>query len=197
MDTRSATALETAVERTKKVSKIPPAAPNVAAALAAGLKSTRFLYPADGSIRTIEDWEPPMVTDKATGMAIWSRLQELEELTAPAEPARLMSRILVLLSHYRQASHSDVVEQGIADDWADDLGRHPMWAIDEAARRWRRTKKFRPQIAEMLDLCEDATREVVKERDRLRKILEAARASQNPLAERTRALTRSLLKVVD
>ena len=72
-----------------------------------------------------------------------------------------------------------------------------MWAIDDAARRWRKSKKFRPQIAEMLELCEEATREAVKERDRLRKILEATKASKNPLVERTRLLTRTLLKVVD
>lgn len=197
MDTTSATAVTNTAKRSKEVCTIPPAPPEVVAVLTAGLKSTRFVYPSDGSIRAIEVWEPPVVADKAIGTAIWLRLQDLEAHTAPAEPGRLMSRVLVLLSHYRQASHSDVVEQGIADDWADDLGCFPMWAIDEAARRWRKSKKFRPQIAEMLDLCEEATREAVKERDRLRKILEVTKASKNPLVERTRLLTRTLLKVVD
>ena len=197
MDTTSATAETTIAKRSKEVRTIPPAPPEVVAVLTAGLKSTRFVYPSDGSIRAIEVWEPPVVTDKAIGTAIWLRLQDLEAHTAPAEPGRLMSRVLVLLSHYRQASHSDAVEQGIADDWADDLGCFPMWAIDEAARRWRKSKKFRPQIAEMLDLCEEATREAVKERDRLRKILEVTKASKNPLVERTRLLTRTVLKVVD
>ncbi len=197
MDTTSATAVTTIAKRSKEVGTIPPAPPEVVAVLTAGLKSTKFVYPSDGSIRAIEVWEPPVVADKAIGTAIWLRLQDLEAHTAPAEPGRLMSRVLVLLSHYRQASHSDAVEQGIADDWADDLGCFPMWAIDEAARRWRKSKKFRPQIAEMLDLCEEATREAVKERDRLRKILEVTKASKNPLVERTRLLTRTLLKVVD
>ena len=197
MDTTSAKAVTTIAKRSKEVGTIPPTPPEVVAVLTAGLKSTRFVYPSDGSIRAIEVWEPPVVADKAIGTAIWLRLQDLEAHTAPAEPGRLMSRVLVLLSHYRQASHSDAVEQGIADDWADDLGCFPMWAIDEAARRWRKSKKFRPQIAEMLDLCEEATREAVKERDRLRKILEVTKASKNPLVERTRLLTRTLLKVVD
>ncbi len=175
---------------------LPPCS-EVAAVLKAGIKSTRFTFPENGQAKKIEVWEPPAVADKATGMAIWSRLQELEEFMAPAEPGPLMSRVLVLLSHYRQTNHSEAVEQGIADDWADDLESYPMWAIDAAARQWRRTKKFKPQIAEILELCQEASKCLIEERDRLRSIIETTRASQNPLVERTRALARSMLKVID
>lgn len=173
---------------------MPPVPPEVAAVLAVGVKSSRFVFPQDGSVKTVEIWEPPVITDKRTGMAIWSRLEALEGLTAPAGPGEIMSRVLVLLSHYRQAGHSDAVEQGIADDWAEDLGSYPMWAIDEAARRWRRTRKFKPQIAEIVELCDQVSGEVTKERDRLRSILAATEASRNPLTGRTQSLARGLLK---
>ena len=176
--------------------RMPPAPPEVTAALAAGIKSSRFVFPQDGSVRTVEVWEPPVITDKRTGMAIWSRLEALERFTAPAEAGEVMSRILVLLSHYRQAGHSDAVEQGIADDWAEDLGSYPIWTINEAARRWRRTRKFKPQISEIVELCDHAGGEAIKERDRLRSIVAATEASRNPLAERTRVLARSMLTAV-
>lgn len=196
MDTDRGTALAAAGTGVTSPAKMPPAPPEVMAALAAGIKSSRFVFPQDGSVRTVEVWEPPVITDKGTGMAIWSRLEALERLTVPAVAGEIMSRILVLLSHYRQAGHSDTVEQGIADDWAEDLGSYPMWAIDEAARRWRRTRRFKPQISEIIEFCDHASGEAIKERDRLRSIVAATEASRNPLTERTRALALSMLRAV-
>lgn len=196
MDINRGTALAAAGTSVTSPARMPPASPEVMAALAAGIKSSRFVFPQDGSVRTVEVWEPPVITDKRTGLAIWSRLEALERLTVPAGAGEVMSRILVLLSHYRQAGHSDAVERGIADDWAEDLGFYPMWAIDEAARRWRRTRKFKPQISEIIEFCDHAGGEAIKERDRLRSIVAATEASCNPLTDRTRALARGMLRAV-
>ncbi len=196
MDMDRETALATVETGVAPPTRMPPAPPEVTAALAAGIKSSRFAFPQDGSVRTVEVWEPPVITDKRAGMVIWSRLEALERFTTPAEVGEVMSRILVLLSHYRHAGNSDAVEQGIADDWAEDLGSYPMWAIDDAARQWRRTRKFKPQISEIIELCDHAGGEAIKERDRLRSIVAATEASRNPLAERTRALTRGMLSAV-
>jgi hypothetical protein len=85
------------------------------------------------------------------------------------------------------------VELRIADDWAEDLGRFPMWAVEEAARRWRRTRKFKPQICEMIALCEEAAGEAIAERDRLRRALDRGRADANPLSRRAAGIARGLL----
>jgi len=64
----------------------------------------------------------------------------------------------------------------VASDWAEDLGEYPQWAVDQAVRVWRRTKKWRPTIMEMRALCDEA---VANERglaERLRQIAVAKQA---------------------
>lgn len=105
-------------------------------------------------------------------------LTELEDtILAPAEPDHLLGRVLALLSHFPAKGLTPDVEQLVAMDWVEDLGEFPAWAIDDAARAWRRTKKWRPSIAEMRALCEEAC---AKERvmgQRLRRIVQASQAS--------------------
>ena len=169
-----------------------PASQEVRGVLEAGVVSRRWLFPEDGPPRSVEEWRPPAITDKAVGRAVWSRLDTLDACLSPAPRAELMSRVLVLLAHFRSAAQADAVEQGIADDWAEDLEVYPMWAIEDAARAWRRTKKFRPQISEMIELCEAATGGLSLERHRLQSIVEAAERGANPLAAQVQALARGI-----
>lgn len=171
-----------------------PAPREVTDAIAAGVVSRRMLFPEDGPPRTLETWKAPVIEDKAVGAAVWARLAALDAWMAPADRPRLMSRILVLLAHYRSTQHADAVEQGIADDWAEDLAVYPMWAINEAARTWHRTRKFRPQISEIIELCEAATATSATERGRLRAMGYAAARGKNPLAARADHLASGLLK---
>jgi hypothetical protein len=173
-----------------------PPSRDVKAAIEAGVVSRRMLFPNDGAPRTVETWRAPVIKDKAIGAAIWSRLTAIETCMAPASRSELMSRILVLHAHYRSTIQADAVEQGIADDWAEDLAAYPMWAVEEAARMWRRTRKFKPQISEMIELCEAATVTLKLERDRLRSIVDATVRERNPLAARTDDLARGLLKTI-
>jgi hypothetical protein len=135
-----------------------------------------------------------VIQDRAVGEAIWSRLTVLDAWLTPAPRAELMSRILVLLAHYRLTAHVNAVEQGIADDWAEDLANYPMWAIDKAAKTWRRTKKFRPQIGEIIELCEEEVGRISVERQRLQSIVDATARAAKPLAEKTRALANEMFK---
>ena len=108
-----------------------------------------------------------------------------------------MARALVLLSHYRPSGNVEEVEQGVADDWAEDLGGYPLWVINEAARRWRQTKKFKPQICEILEICEQACGDSVRERERLQAIVDVMVAARNPLVGRTHAIARTMLKTLN
>lgn len=125
--------------------------------LAAGRLEHRPRFGDDGFEGLTEIWTPPAaVTARHAAMA-QRALDDLEgSVLAPAEPDRLLGRVLALLSHYPAKGLTPEVEQLVALDWVEDLGEFPGWAIDQAARAWRRTKKWRPSIAEMRALCEEA-----------------------------------------
>ncbi|MBK3733164.1 hypothetical protein GAY29_08570 [Azospirillum brasilense] len=125
--------------------------------LASGRLERRPRFGDRGFDGVTEEWSPPDgVTDQQALMA----RRALDELTgsilAPASPDHLLARILALLSHYPAKGTAPEVEHLVALDWAEDLGEFPAWAVDAAARTWRRTQKWRPSIAEMRALCEEA-----------------------------------------
>lgn len=180
----------------KHPATLAPACPQVRDVLNAGVVSQYLVFPEGGPPRSIEEWQPPIIRDKAIGEAIWSRLNYLDVWLAPAPPRELISRILVLLGHFRTPSHTDAVEQGLAKDWAECLASYPMWSIDKAARTWLRKKKFKPQISEIIELCEEEVGRLSIERKRLQSIVDATASAANPLAEKTQALARKMFKTL-
>lgn len=133
--------------------------------------SSRVRYSSSGEfLGEIEEWKAPAVTpDQAEEVSRY--LQEVEQILEPADRGALLTRVLALLSHYRSDGHPPQVERMIAEDWAEDLQDFPMWAIEAAARWWRRNKKFRPAICEIRGLCEELSEQQRKTRDRLHAIL--------------------------
>jgi hypothetical protein len=173
---------------------IPPATSTVAMLLKEGIRAARFLFPENGPTRHVETWRPPRVTDPRVLAEVRTRLGEVNVALDPAPSGDLLSRIIVLLAHYRTTEHSKSTEYGIALDWADDLGEYPMWAIDHAARTWRRTKRFRPQICEMIELCEEACGKLKTERSRLQSIVEASELASNPTCQEMASLVQSIVQ---
>ncbi|PWC74113.1 hypothetical protein [Azospirillum sp. TSH64] len=143
--------------------------------LAAGRLEHRPRFGDNGFDGLSEIWSPPAtVTARQAAMAQWA-LADLEgSVLAPVEPDRLLGRILALLSHYPAKGLTPEVEQLVAMDWVEDLGEFPGWAIDQAARIWRRTRKWRPSIAEMRALCEEACAKERQLAECLRKLAGAA-----------------------
>jgi hypothetical protein len=140
--------------------------------LASGHMVRRSRFADDGFAGVAEEWVPPnTLGTRHAAMARRSLAQIEEELLAPAPPNHLLGRILALLSHFPAKATTPEVEQLLAMDWADDLGEFPAWAIDHAARVWRRTRKWRPSIAEIRALCEDACAGERQLADRLRAIM--------------------------
>ncbi len=128
-------------------------------------------FTEDGFADVVEDWTPPDgVTPRHAALARRALAEIDETILAPASANHLLGRVLALLSHFPAKATTPEVEQLLAMDWADDLGEFPAWAIDQAARRWRRTRKWRPSIAEIRALCEEAC------------------AAERALAERLRAI---------
>lgn len=142
--------------------------------LNAGRVERRACFAEDAFAGVSEHWHPPPTVTGRQAAAAQRALDEVERtILAPAPPAHLLARILALLSHYPAKGLTPEVEQMVALDWSEDLGEFPSWAIDHAARVWRRTKKWRPSIAEIRTLCEDAC------------------ARERALAERLRAVARA------
>ncbi|MBP2306843.1 hypothetical protein GBZ48_05045 [Azospirillum melinis] len=128
-------------------------------------------FTEDGFADVVEDWTPPDgVTPRHAALARRALSEIDDTILAPASANHLLGRVLALLSHFPAKATSPEVEQLLAMDWAEDLGEFPAWAIDQAARRWRRTRKWRPSIAEIRALCEEACAEENALADRLRAI---------------------------
>ncbi len=190
------------LRRADKASRVPsrtlaPAVPRtpdtVRAVLERGVVERRFLFPQDGPARRVERWEAPALRGASEFAEVKEHLDALEAALAPADRGELLARVLALLSHYRSEPHARQVELRIADDWAEDLGGFPMWTVEEAARRWRRTRKFKPQICEMIALCEEVAGEAIADRDRLRRALDRGRADANPFLRRTAEIAQGML----
>lgn len=131
-------------------------------------------FTEDGFADVMEDWTPPDgVTPRHASLARRALAEIDDTILAPAPANHLLGRVLALLSHFPAKSTTPEVEQLLAMDWADDLGEFPAWAIDQAARQWRRTRKWRPSIAEIRALCEEACAAERALADRLRAIAAA------------------------
>ncbi|MBK1839123.1 hypothetical protein JHL17_17060 [Azospirillum sp. YIM B02556] len=124
--------------------------------LVQGRTDRRPRFGEDGFDGMIELWSPP---DGVTAAQAALARQALEQLSAtvlaPADSDHLLGRVLTLLSHFPAKGLSPEVERMMALDWAEDLGEYPAWVLDAAARSWRRSRKWRPSIAEMRALCEE------------------------------------------
>lgn len=142
--------------------------------LATGEIRRRSRFTEDGFDGLAERWHPPATVTARDAALARQILDELERgILAPAEPNHLLGRVLALLSHFPAKATAPEVEQMIALDWAEDLGEFPAWAIDQAARTWRRTRKWRPSIAELRNLCEAACAEERALAGRLRQVADA------------------------
>ena len=171
-----------------------PHCPIASAVVERGVSERRFLFPDAGPARVVERWSPPAVQSPAEAAAVGRRLLALNDALSPTHRGALLARVLALLSHYRMDPHPPEVEQRLADDWAEDLGAYPLWAVETAARTWRRTRRFKPQPAEMVALCEEACASLRQERNRLCQVMDGEAAGRSPLSQGVAALSRSLLR---
>ncbi|WP_147395335.1 hypothetical protein [Azospirillum cavernae] len=133
-----------------------------------------------GFVGMRETWSPPAVVDPADAEAAARALAVIErEILAPVDPGWLLARLLALFAHCppRSAPVDPAVERMVASDWAEDLGEYPQWAVDQAVRVWRRTKKWRPTIMEMRALCDEAVTPELTLAERLREIAAAKSAT--------------------
>ena len=143
-------------------------------------------FASDGSyVGSSSSWAPPATVDARTAQAAATIAADIERtILAPCDPAHLLARVYSIFAHCApKAPLPPEVEALVAADWAEDLGEFPAWAIDAAARQWRRSSRFRPSIAEMRALSEDLCRPERRLVERLMTIARraSAMARSNPI----------------
>jgi len=164
------------VTRAEASGALQPVSAAVATLLAPQRVSGR--YSEDGAwLGQTEYWAPPAVVPPAAIPDIMRQAAQIDEALAPADRGALLARIHALLSHYRQEALPAAVEQAIAEDWADDLGEYPMWAVEQACREWRRhpTKfRYKPLPGDIRNLCVELVIDLTTMRVRVQTLLDRA-----------------------
>lgn len=149
------------------------------AVLASGRIERRSRFRDEAFDDLAETWLPPASVEARHAAMAQRALDEMERgVLVPADTNHVLARVLALLSHFPAKGLPAPVEEMVALDWADDLGEFPAWAIDQAARTWRRTRKWRPSIAEMRALCEEACAPERRVAARLKTIAQAGAADR-------------------
>jgi hypothetical protein len=125
-----------------------------------------------GYAEVVCSWTPTPLPSVLVPVAE-AALAQLEGFLAPADEGWILSRVLVLFSHYPDRRFTPEIEEAIAADWAEDLAGYPRWAIDQAARSYRRNpdNRWRPTPGVFLALVDELIGSAPRERDRLRQVL--------------------------
>lgn len=164
-------------------------------AIERGIVDRRMVFPDEGGHRVIETWVAIRLAGAEVD-ACRAYVDGLNEVLQPAPGRMILARILTLLSHYGGETRAPEVETAMASDWAEDLSEYPIWAIEQAARHWRRTQKFKPRICEIRSLCDAAVAEHRKLLARLEACLNATPSSPQTevMANRVATISRSLFR---
>ena len=89
---------------------------------------------------------------------------------------------------------SEALARGIADDWADDLGRFPVWAVKVACDRYRHGEPTKiPKPANIIAFCQE---EIEDECQEMREV-ELALASTPATSEPPRATPEQVGAIID
>lgn len=66
------------------------------------------------------------------------------------EIAILVNRLLL---HYPLKQMTPEMNRMVAEDWLEDLGEFPSWAVARACKKYRRENSFRPTVDKILANC--------------------------------------------
>lgn len=139
-------------------------------------------------------------------VAVQQALVAFETRMAPAPVAAAMYHVGRLMAHWGARRGQDEIDgDSILDDFAEDLAPYSEAHIAEACRRWRRRQKFRPAIAELIELIEGVQ---ITEREHLRRARvllglelprhwEKAQPPAAPAVEMTDAQRKKLLRKIN
>lgn len=138
-----------------------PSLPELPPWLASALRSGRRVVISEAAfagLALVPGWVPPPLANDER-QAVAALADAYDAALAPGAPERIAARIAGLLAHWRgRDGLSDGEQTMLAADWMAVIGEYPEWAVHEAAADWLRFNRYRPTIAEMRLLCDDAIR---------------------------------------
>lgn len=83
-------------------------------------------------------WWPRSLTSQVANRTDRDQIEAgVKQLSAPADPAWIMARVLALLTPYFTANIPETVRRIEAEDWMAALKAYPHWAIEKAVRWWK------------------------------------------------------------
>ena len=94
-----------------------------------------------------------------TRKAIGPYLRALQDYLQPGDQTIIGMRIEALLSHWAVPERSPEVAEIVAGDWVRVIGNYPTWCCIEAANHWLDTETYKPTIAAIKRLCDEAVYE--------------------------------------
>lgn len=113
-------------------------------------------------------WQLPATVSQEQHDQASKALAHFERHLAPAPRPEVVGRVMTALAHYYVADIPAAVHKAVSDDWAEDLGEFPAWAVVEAFRQHRRLDGRKPTIAAIRERCHRLTAADREKRDRLR-----------------------------
>ena len=107
------------------------------------------LTPERAKILTLTREERETLTNRLTAYRAYLQPGRREDISA------LLTR---LRGHYFVPNMSHALAQALAEDWADDLGRFPVWAVKAACDSYRRSEPTKiPKPANIIAFCMEET----------------------------------------
>ena len=112
----------------------------------------------------------------------------------PGNRAEISALAARLRSHYFVPAMSPGLAAAVAEDWANDLERFPLWLVKAACDDYRKTQPIRaPKTANIIAFCQD---EIDAERQELREI-ELALATKPATQEPPRATPEQVAAILE
>lgn len=112
----------------------------------------------------------------------------------PGERTEISALLARLRGHYFVPNMSNALAQAVAEDWANDLERFPLWLVKAACDYYRWTQPIRaPKPANIIAFCQDG---IDNERQEMREI-ELALATKPATEEPRRATAEQVGAIID
>jgi hypothetical protein len=140
-----------------------PLLPNIPASLSPLLASGCIEEYIDGQFRRFVErpgWPVAGIDIPAQVRSdVGPYLRALQDYLRPGDQTIIAMRVEALLSHWTVPERSPEVQDVVSGDWVRVIGNYPQWVVIEAANHWLDSETYRPTIAAIKRLCDEAVYE--------------------------------------
>ena len=110
-----------------------------------------------------------------------NRLTTYRAYLQPGRREDISALLTRLRGHYFVPNMSPALAQALAEDWADDLGGFPLWAVKAACDRYRRNEETKtPKPAAVMGFARDEIQDEAREMDAIELALSSKPGTSEP-----------------